>query len=294
MLDLLVWMRFHNRQPGNAPTISLYGFEVDTPFLPMDLVIANLMQIDLGETGRRELVYEYLGERSNQVVENVDQLLRQVGYEGKFILWEYNYNIAGAIEGDHLANIAFHPSVGSMLSEIYEEDPFTIGFAFGRGRMTAFDSLFEDRTLMTVQVSPVPSGSFEWFARSTALPVFFIPIKQIIDEETPQTLWLDQPLLSRLSVGVYQPGDPSSGFHQIRLARVYDALVYVDQVTPIQLLAPPPESEPESLEPPCSATGVLSKGLTQPQYQLLCLIKKRILKCLRCASMMASRGAAWM
>jgi erythromycin esterase len=256
MLDLILWMRFHNRQPGNAPTISLYGFEVDTPFLPMDLVIANLMQIDLGETGRREVVYEYLGERSSQLVENVDQILGQVGYYAKFILWEYNYDFAGAIERDHLTNIAFHPSVGSMLSEIYEEDPFTIGFAFGRGRMTAFDSLFEDRTLMTVQVSPAPSGSFEWFARSTALPVFLIPIRKIIDEETPQTLWLDQPLLSRLSVGVYQPGDPNRGFHRIRLARVYDALVYVDQVTPIQLLTPPSESEIESLEPPCSDTGV--------------------------------------
>lgn len=259
MLDLIQWMRFHNQQPGNAPTISFYGFEVDTPFLPMDLVIANLMQIDLGETGRRELVYEYLGERSSQVVENVDRLLGQVGYYAKFILWEYSYDFAGAVQGDHLANIAFHPSVGSILSEIFEEDPFTIGFAFGKGGMTAFDSLFEDRTLTTVQVSPAPSGSFEWFARSTALSVFFIPIRQSIDEETPQTLWLDQPLLSRLTVGVYQPDDPNSGFHRIRLSRVYDALVYVDQVTPIQLLTPPSGPEIESLEPPCSETGVCTQ-----------------------------------
>ncbi|UCF61802.1 MAG: PD40 domain-containing protein [Anaerolineaceae bacterium] len=259
MLDMLWWMRFHNRQPGNAPTISLYGFEVDTPFLPMDLVIANLMQIDLGETGRRELVYKYLGERSSQVVENVGQLLRRVGYQGKFIVWEYNYDFSGALQDDHLSNIAFHPSVGSMLSDIYEEDPFTIGFAFGRGRMTAFDSLLEDRTLMSVQVSPAPSGSFEWFARSTALSVFVIPIRQIIDEETPSTLWLDQPLLSRLSVGVSQTGDPNQGFHRIRLARVYDALVYVDQVTPIQLLTPPPEVGTESVEPPCSATGICTQ-----------------------------------
>ncbi|HEY47442.1 MAG TPA: hypothetical protein G4O14_11745 [Anaerolineae bacterium] len=259
MLDLLLWMRFHNRQPGNAPTIRFYGFEVDAPFLPMDLVMANLMYFDLGETGRRELVYDYLGERSSQVVENVDRLLAQAGYNGKFILWEYNYDFAGAIQADYLVNTAFHPSVGSMLSEIYEEDPFTIGFAFGRGRMTAFDSLLEDRTLTTVQVSPAPSGSFEWFARSTALSVFFIPIRQIIDEETPQTLWLDQPLLSRLSVGVYQPDDPNSGFHRIRLARVYDALVYVDQVSPIQLLTPYSESEIESVEPFCSDTGVCTQ-----------------------------------
>lgn len=259
MLDLLWWMRFHNRQPGNAPTIRFYGFEVDTPFLPMDLVMANLMQIDLGETGRRELVYDYLGERSSQVVENVDRLLALAGYNGKFILWEYNYDFAGAIQGDHLTNIAFHPSVGSMLSEIYEEDPFTIGFTFGRGRMTAFDSLFEDRTLTTIQVSPVPSGSFEWFARSTALSVFFIPIRQIIDEETPQTIWLDQPLLSRLSVGVFQPNDPNGGFHRIRLPRVYDALVYVDQVTPIQLLTPPSDPEIESLEPMCPTTDVCTQ-----------------------------------
>ncbi len=259
MLEMLWWMRFHNREPGNAPAINIYGFEVDTPFLPMDLVIANLMQIDPEGTGRRELVYKYLGERSRQVVENVDRLLYQVGYQGKFIVWEYNYDFAGALQDDRLSNIAFHPSVGSMLSDIYEEDPFTIGFAFGRGRMTVFDSLLEDRTLMTFQVSPAPSGSFEWFARSTALPVFLIPIRQIIDEETPQTLWLDQPLLSRLSVGVYQPNDPSSGFHKIRLARVYDAMVYVDQVTPTQLLAPPPKAESEGVEPPCSDVGVCAQ-----------------------------------
>ena len=239
--------------------ISFYGFEVDTPFLPMDLVMANLMHTDLGETGRRELVYKYLGERSKQVVENVNQLLDQVGDNAKFILWEYSYDFAGAVEGDHLVNIAFHPSVGSMLSEIYDEVPFTIGFAFGRGRVTAFDSLFEDRTMITVRVSSAPSGSFEWLARRTALPVFIIPIRQIIDEETPQALWLDQPLLSRLTVGVYQSDDPNSGFHQIRLARVYDALVYVDQVTPLQLTTLPSESETEGLEPPCSATGVCTQ-----------------------------------
>jgi Tol biopolymer transport system component/erythromycin esterase-like protein len=259
MLDLILWMRFHNQQPGNAPTISFYGFEVDPQFLPMDLVIANLMRMDLGETERREIVYEYLGERSSQVVENVDRLLGQVGYYAKFILWEYNYDFAGAIQRDHLTNIAFHPSVGSMLSEIYEEDPFTIGFAFGRGRMTAFDSLFEDRTLTIAQVPPAPSGSFEWFARSTALPVFIIPIRETIDEGSLQTLWLDRPLLSRLTVGVHQPDDPNSGFHRIRLARVYDALVYVDQVTPIQLLTPPSQSDIESIEPPCAATGVCTQ-----------------------------------
>ncbi|HEY42607.1 MAG TPA: DUF5050 domain-containing protein [Anaerolineae bacterium] len=256
MLDLIEWMRIHNQESGTAPKISLFGFEVDNPFLPMDLVIANLMRMDLGETERRELVYEYLGERSSQVVENVDWLLGQVGYRAKFILWEYDYDFAGAVQGGYLGNISFHPSVGSMLSAIYEEDPFTIGFAFGRGEMTAFDSLFEDRVLTTIKVSSAPPGSFEWFARSTALPVFIIPIRETFDEESLETVWLDRPLLSRLTLGVYQPDDPNSGFHNIRLARVYDALVYVDQVNPTQLLQLPPGSEFESQETPCADPGI--------------------------------------
>jgi erythromycin esterase-like protein len=259
MLDLIQWMRFHNQQPGNAPTVSIYGFEVETPFLPMDLVMANLMQTDIGGTTRRELVYDYLRDRSSQVADNVDQLLGEVGQNTKFILWEYNYDFAGAVEGHHIANITLLPSVGSMLSEVYEEDPFTIGFVFGGGGMMAFDSLLEDRTLTNIQVTAAPSGSFEWFAHGTALPVFFIPTREIIDEGTPPTLWLDQPLLARISLGVYLPDDPDSGFQRIRLSRVYDALVYVDQVTPIQLLEPPSEPEAEDLEPPCSATGLCTQ-----------------------------------
>jgi erythromycin esterase-like protein len=252
-------MQSHNSQPGDAPTIHIYGFEVDTPFLPMDLVMANLMQSELVGSGRRELVYNYLGERSNQVAENVDRLLSVVEDDARFVLWEYNYDFAGAVEADHLANITLLPSVGYMLSEVYDESPFTIGFVFGGGGMVTFDSLYEDRTLTTVQIPAPPSGSFEWFARNTALPVFFIPIRTIIDEETPPTLWLDQPILSRVSGGVYPFDDPNEGFDRIRLSRVFDALVYVDQVNPTQLLTPSSEIEIEQQEAPCSAMGVCTQ-----------------------------------
>lgn len=241
MLDLIEWMRTYNQNTVNETRINFFGVEIEDPLLPMDLVAANLMQIDLGQIERKEYVFEYMGERSVQVAENIRRLLEQVGHDAKIILCAYNFEvigIVGSVPSGFIGYTTSPPSVGSLFREIHGEDPYRIGFTFGRGFMNVYDSLFEDRMLTTVQIPQSPPGSFEWYAHNTAMPIFILPVTRI-EGEDPETNWLNTLLPFRLMIGVSQQISPEEYFYPIRLPRIYDALVYFDNATPTQFLQPP-------------------------------------------------------
>ncbi len=46
VLDMILWMRTHNEDPGDAPTVSFLGFDMQFPGMAMDNLIAYLEQVD--------------------------------------------------------------------------------------------------------------------------------------------------------------------------------------------------------------------------------------------------------
>jgi erythromycin esterase len=46
VLDMIRWMRVHNENPGDAPTVSFFGFDVQFPGVAMDNVVEYIQQVD--------------------------------------------------------------------------------------------------------------------------------------------------------------------------------------------------------------------------------------------------------
>ena len=261
MLDLILWMRRYNENTEVASRIIFYGVDIEDPLFPMDVVAANLIQIDLGVVERREYVYEYMEQRNLQVAENIRDILKQVGHDAKIILWADNFEeigIIGSVPKGFIGYTTSPSSVGSLFREIHGEDPYRIGFKFGRGFMNVYDSLLENRVLTTMQVPQSPPGSFEWYAHNTAIPIFILPMTRPDLQET-DTNWLNTLLPSRLMIGIDQQISPEENFYPMRLPRIYDALVYFDIATPTQFLLPPSPPQQSDVEKICSGSGVCSQ-----------------------------------
>jgi erythromycin esterase-like protein len=258
MLAIIEWLYRYNQDPETEVKMSLYGVGRENPLIPIDLLVANLLQMDLGTADRREFIYDYLGERSEHLIENVNWLIGEISPTSRIALLGYDFDILDAVrlaQEDFVQQMTFHPTIGSLLRDYYQEDPFRFGFTFGKGLIQAYDSLLEDRTLLTMQIPPAPSGSFEWFAHNIALPIFIVPTQPASGDQT-DTVWLDQPLRSRMIIGMFSPTSPDGFFYTVRLSRVYDAIIYVDQTTPPQLLPILTEMETDQSESSCPTEGI--------------------------------------
>lgn len=53
VLDMVEWMREHNRSPGNAPLVSFYGFDMQYPGMAIHNVLQFMGEVDItaGSTG---------------------------------------------------------------------------------------------------------------------------------------------------------------------------------------------------------------------------------------------------
>ena len=88
MLDVIEWMRAHNQEPGDAPQVSFYGFDLGNPLPSMDHVVAYLQQVDADEAARADSLYDcfreyqdnwvmyspFVNPRSRDCADNVQQV----------------------------------------------------------------------------------------------------------------------------------------------------------------------------------------------------------------------------
>jgi erythromycin esterase-like protein len=141
--------------------------------------------------------------------------------------------LATYAESDYLRPLARRPLAAWALGAHLGEEPYVIGFAFGEGWLTAYDSLDPDRILGDWLVPAPPPHSFEWTVRRSGPQAFLLPLDGVARDD-PGTAWLAQPLLMRDIIGVYQASQPDEYFAPVRLATAFDAIVYVDGATPLQ------------------------------------------------------------
>ncbi len=57
VLDMIRWMRRHNQNPGSAPKVGFFGFDMQYPKMAMDNVVAYLTKVDLPAVLRAYSLY---------------------------------------------------------------------------------------------------------------------------------------------------------------------------------------------------------------------------------------------
>jgi Tol biopolymer transport system component/erythromycin esterase-like protein len=169
--------------------------------------------------------------RTRNTAESIRWLRERSGSRAKMILWAPNHLIADL--GDEAAS-GTPSSVGSYLKEFYGEEMITIGITFYSGEVNArsYDS---GNPVIAHQVHPPPPNSIEWIAHHVGMPTFFLDFREI-DLDEPGAAWLDQPLYMHCIGEYYDPGSPEAYLCEYHLPTAFDAIFYIDQVTPTQIL----------------------------------------------------------
>jgi erythromycin esterase-like protein len=147
------------------------------------------------------------------------------------ILWAPNHLIADL--GDEAAS-GTPSSVGSYLKEFYGEEMITIGITFYSGEVSArsYDS---GNPIIAHEVHPPPPNSFEWIAHQVGMPMFLLDLREI-DLDEPGAAWLDQPLYMHCIGEYYNPESPEDYLCEYHLPTAFDAIIYIDQMTPLRFL----------------------------------------------------------
>jgi erythromycin esterase-like protein len=174
--------------------------------------------------------------------ENVSWMLEQAGTDAKLILWAHNLDIADtSTEVDWPIGYGRdpHPSMGAYLDDMYGEALFRVGFAFGEGQFNAVNAYVAleppSEKPIVFEAPPPPPYTFGWFARGTNLAAFIISTRSPGTGD-PRMDWLDQPILLRSIRLSYDKHAPGRYFVEYRPASDFDAILYLDQSTPTQIL----------------------------------------------------------
>jgi Tol biopolymer transport system component/erythromycin esterase-like protein len=210
---------------------------ISTPEEVSFAILSGQLVAHLEEPYRIEELYFDEASRIRNTAESIQWLIEQGGEDDKVILWVDNFAIADY--DDTSFSVGFYASLGDHLKKLYGEELVTSGFAFYAGEVNARS--FEFGTpIMVHQVPPPPESSFEWIAHHLGWPAFLLDLREI-DLNQPGAVWLDQPLYLHGIGEYYHEDDPESYLFQFHLPTAFDAIIYIDKVTPSHLLPSPEE-----------------------------------------------------
>ncbi len=226
-LRLIEWVRARN---ASGSSIRIYGVGPSESWLPVGVVEAQIKAIQSGQIPPGEHPFQYLEGREQALATDSRWVIEQLDQQAKLIAWGNHIELALAARSTRDA-VPEHASLGTHLGRSAASEPFSIGLAYYRGSMIGYPSLEAGEALELISLPVAPPGSFEWMGAGTGLRSFLIPLLAGDDS------MLDRPLPARALLY----GDSESMLQPVNLVRVYDALIFLDQVQPATPLTPPPE-----------------------------------------------------
>jgi erythromycin esterase len=164
--------------------------------------------------------------RDAQMVENIGWLVRHHRPGTKVLLDAHNAHIAA--EGHGMSDM------GRLLREGWGARYVAIGFAFGAGSFAALDwQKGPSNERRDLGVERAPRGTFDGDLALAGHPAFVVDLR---GAGGPIEAWLRSPQRMH-SIGGFFEG-PDHAFQRYAPARAFDAVIYLDRVSPIHPLGP--------------------------------------------------------
>ena len=160
--------------------------------------------------------------RDESMAANVEWILARYP-EAKVVLWAHNAHI----KESHRDEFVF---MGERLSEVFGKDYFSLGFTFYRGDFQA--QLRGGEEPQAYSTENAPEQSVEGVFHTLGLPLFLLDLRA---GEQKQASWLATPRDTRTVIGTIANRYQLS-FSKRQLPKEYDAIIFVDQMTPTDLL----------------------------------------------------------
>jgi erythromycin esterase len=157
--------------------------------------------------------------RDRAMAENVRWILDREGPDARMAIWAHN---------GHVANDSLW--MGRYLRNSLGADMVVFGFAFGRGGFLAVEGPAPSRRGLTAfQVPALADSTLDGMLSHTGFSVAAFDLRQL-PSSGPAAEWFAKPHGTR-SIGAMAIGPAGSVRSQV-VARLYDALIYVDSTTP--------------------------------------------------------------
>ena len=164
--------------------------------------------------------------RDSAMARNVQWLLDYLGPDSKIVLWAHNAHVSEAG--------VQYTSMGTHLDESLGENLASIGFSFLEGRANAVDRGIEAVNVPTPANSS-PTSYYEYYFASADASPFLLDLR-LAQKGTDESGWLYGPKQLRSIGAVYDPDHPKRYFYETNLVSEFDAMIYIEQSTPSDLL----------------------------------------------------------
>ncbi len=168
------------------------------------------------------------------MIENLDYQIEKAGPDAKIIVWTHNKDAGN-----------FSNSLGNHLKTKYGNDAVIFGFSFYNGLFNARGIDPRSRYFLRdhylrpcVYEAPAsPQGSYEEYLQVAGIPMFLLDLRTIAQTQGSEaTSWIPGPRAFRNLISIYDENKPDDYFESVELPKIFDALVFVEQTSPSNLL----------------------------------------------------------
>jgi erythromycin esterase len=187
--------------------------------IALNLRYANTLVTDYEARNRENAIWNA---RDMAMAENVRWIEGREGPGGGVVVLAHNGHV------QTITSIAVDPKqavMGEFLRSLLGDDYRNIGFTFNQGAQ--WDGSGYD--LHPSPLALADADSIDGVLAKVALPIFFVNLRAL-PHQSPASEWLEKPRKQRF-VTIYPEYD---------LLRSWDALVFVDTITPSRLIKPEP------------------------------------------------------
>ncbi|MDQ6694723.1 MAG: erythromycin esterase family protein [Chloroflexota bacterium] len=172
---------------------------------------------------------ESAAKRDRYMAENAAWLVEEAGPGAKVMLWAHSA---------HVATVPYNGvmSMGQYLRQQYGTTMRVFGFDFYQGSFNAISVVgnhLGSLTTHTVQASQ--EGSYASYFHSAGVPFMALDLRGI-DPADPASNWLIGPRAIWGIGAAFDDADPYSATGKVSLTQAFDAVIYVDAITPSRLL----------------------------------------------------------
>lgn len=166
----------------------------------------------------------YVDVRENGQAENINWILNYEDSNSKAIVWAHN---------SHVANQA--PSMGKHLKGMFGDQLKIFGLFFNRGEFWALDIDVPSKGMENFLLEPAPKGTLEHAIASAGVSLAVLDMEKLPVKGSVHD-WFNTSLKTRHSGSGYNLKTPENYFWDYVPAKEFDALIYLDNTTPVQVI----------------------------------------------------------
>ncbi|HEX8350817.1 MAG TPA: erythromycin esterase family protein, partial [Hymenobacter sp.] len=179
--------------------------------------------------------------RDRHMAQTVRRLLEKGGPDSKIIIWAHNTHVGDARYTDMAA--AGMVNLGQLAREEFGEAAvYAVGFGSYEGKVIAAD--YWGGAIRSMQVPKAQPGTWEALLHSLG-----DTNRILLSSEIAAIEQLQKPIGHRAIGVVYNPASERGNYVPSRIAKRYDAFIYIDRTTALHPLGTQPKNEPPDTYP---------------------------------------------